>query len=313
MVVFFLSWELWQEMTFVLACCIVLVFVIGFVKLWWTNRVLRRLELIDEEKRARVSTMSHCVRAIQSGIEVEGIWISRPNTPDDSQVASCTTLIDSTTLVGDQTELAVSKGKGRLSKLSISQTLPIGSVVGAPSPRSHCPPPTRAMKQPLHPPTHISKILEPVQLPTNPDDATHLQNGAQDDGCSSDASAAPKFRNPFTTPSQPPNMGSVTRTSAVRSEADPSITESALYGAVEVVVNSNTRRANRACVVVPAAQSYLVPNNDRTEDSGAGHSGRPQQTARAARLSKRRAIHAKLRKGQTSKIGRLLSDMSSGD
>ncbi|KAK1638317.1 hypothetical protein BDP81DRAFT_448374 [Colletotrichum phormii] len=91
----FVDWELWQQMTFVLACAIGVVFIIGFVKLWWSNRYMAKLEIIDAEKRAHASEMESSglppprkqseipfgVRAIQSGIEVDGIWISRPNTP----------------------------------------------------------------------------------------------------------------------------------------------------------------------------------------------------------------------------------------
>ncbi|QPC66159.1 hypothetical protein HYE67_008390 [Fusarium culmorum] len=104
---FFISWELWQEMTFVLGCCIVLVFVAGLIKLWWSNRAMRRHEIIDEEKRARLSLMSYCgiqnmrtpdipfgIRAIQSGIEVEGIWISRPKSPEFCQATPSATGFD---------------------------------------------------------------------------------------------------------------------------------------------------------------------------------------------------------------------------
>jgi hypothetical protein len=67
---------------------------------------MRRLEVIDEEKRARTTEMRHCgidqwrsddipfgVRALQTGVEVDGIWVSRPFTPGSSQVASSTTLM----------------------------------------------------------------------------------------------------------------------------------------------------------------------------------------------------------------------------
>ncbi|KAK1979081.1 hypothetical protein LZ30DRAFT_597704 [Colletotrichum cereale] len=92
----FVSWELWQQMTFILACAIGVVFIIGFIKLWWTNRYIARQEIIDAEKRAHAAELASTglplpprkkseipfgVRAIQSGIEVDGIWISRPNTP----------------------------------------------------------------------------------------------------------------------------------------------------------------------------------------------------------------------------------------
>ncbi|KAK1597910.1 uncharacterized protein LY79DRAFT_587073 [Colletotrichum navitas] len=93
---FFVSWELWQQMTFILACAIGVVFIIGFVKLWWMNRYIARQEIIDAEKRAHAAELAATglpvpprkksevpfgVRAIQSGVEVDGIWISRPNTP----------------------------------------------------------------------------------------------------------------------------------------------------------------------------------------------------------------------------------------
>ncbi|EPE06290.1 hypothetical protein F503_02418 [Ophiostoma piceae UAMH 11346] len=98
--VFFVTWQLWEEMTFVLACAIVVVFLVGLFKLWRTSRQVRRQEVIDEEKRARLAEMRRAglsptrtrkqrgnsdipfgVRAIQTGVEVDGIWISRPTTP----------------------------------------------------------------------------------------------------------------------------------------------------------------------------------------------------------------------------------------
>ncbi|RGP74321.1 2-heptaprenyl- -naphthoquinone [Fusarium longipes] len=126
---FFISWDLWQQMTFVLGCCIVFVFVAGLIKLWWSNRAMRRHEIIDEEKRARLSLMSYCginnmrtpgipfgIRAIQSGIEVEGIWISRPKSPESYQITP------STTLVGRR--IRISKGKGKMIDLVSSECLP---------------------------------------------------------------------------------------------------------------------------------------------------------------------------------------------
>ncbi|SPJ79188.1 uncharacterized protein FTOL_07579 [Fusarium torulosum] len=127
--VFFIDWDLWQEMTFVLGCCIVLVFAIGLIKLWWSNRNARRLEIIDEEKRARVSLMTHCgidnirtpevpfgIRALQNGIEVEGIWISRPKSPDSCQLTPAETLVGR--------KIRISKGKGRMIDLGSSEYLP---------------------------------------------------------------------------------------------------------------------------------------------------------------------------------------------
>ncbi|KAG4437394.1 hypothetical protein IFR05_007119 [Cadophora sp. M221] len=98
---FFHSWELWEQMTFVLALAIVGVIVIGYAKLLWRNRLVQRQELVDEEKRTRIqqlrnsgqiveSRKSHDIpfgiRAIQSGIQVDGIWISQTATPIPSQL-----------------------------------------------------------------------------------------------------------------------------------------------------------------------------------------------------------------------------------
>ncbi|PVH87373.1 hypothetical protein DL98DRAFT_271886 [Cadophora sp. DSE1049] len=98
---FFKSWELWAQMTFVLAMAIVVVITIGYAKLMWRNRLVQRQELVDEEKRTRIQQLRNSgqivesrksydipfgVRAIQSGIQVDGIWISQTATPIPSQL-----------------------------------------------------------------------------------------------------------------------------------------------------------------------------------------------------------------------------------
>ncbi|KAM5355791.1 hypothetical protein ACJ41O_002437 [Fusarium nematophilum] len=198
MSVFFLDWELWQEMTFVLGCCIVIVFAVGLVKLWWTNRAMRRLELIDEEKRARVSLMSHCgidnlgpseipfgVRAIQSGIEVEGIWISRPDTAEPSKVDPVATL------VGHRVQ--VSKGKGKMIDLgSIGCPNPSPEPEGAPKVQSR---PRQdnssSASECFDPQAHIPTQSRPPKPISEPQIGQAFQKRLQQDRRRSDAKCQP--------------------------------------------------------------------------------------------------------------------------
>lgn len=75
---------------------ILAVFGIGYGKLVWSNRLAKKHEGKDEEQRIAVEESRRCgqmvetrksqdipfgVRAIQSGIQVDGIWISKDSTP----------------------------------------------------------------------------------------------------------------------------------------------------------------------------------------------------------------------------------------
>ncbi|KAM0424730.1 hypothetical protein ACHAPT_010040 [Fusarium lateritium] len=253
MSVFFVDWELWQEMTFVLGCCIVLVFAAGLVKLWWTNRAMRRLEIIDEEKRARVSVMSHCgienmrppeipfgIRAIQNGVQVEGIWISRPDTPKSGQNAP------GATLVGHRVEM--SKGKGRM--IDLGKTCPIPSIESQGTPDRR--PQQDDIISTVEPSNHQ---IQPGQVrPVQPMSSPHYQNlcsGRQRNWRRSDNSTSTSLRDPFSTPTQTSTSWSLSQVSAVGSEMDHSTSELALSVTERTSLQQGVTRATQGRVVLP--------------------------------------------------------------
>ncbi|KAI0165730.1 hypothetical protein GGR57DRAFT_448513, partial [Xylariaceae sp. FL1272] len=144
---FFTNWELWEKLTFVLAAGIVFVFFLGWMKLWLMQRHLKKHTILDEEKRVRQMEMRKSglpvgrrvdipfgVRAIQSGVEVEGIWISRPATPAASRSPS---KASSTTLEpGSDTREEV-KGKSVLRpSTTVTEVQPTPKPSPRPSPTS---------------------------------------------------------------------------------------------------------------------------------------------------------------------------------
>ncbi|KAI0196267.1 hypothetical protein EV127DRAFT_127283 [Xylaria flabelliformis] len=158
MVQFFSNWELWEQLTFVLAAGIVAVFFIGWIKLWWMQRLLKKHTLLDEEKRVRQMELRKSglppgrrvdipfgVRAIQSGVEIEGIWISRPVSPMEPRSSS---KASSTTLDIDSELKPEDKGKAVLGSV-IRPTATVTEVEPTPKPSPRLSPTGSYFRQPV--------------------------------------------------------------------------------------------------------------------------------------------------------------------
>ncbi|KAI0548583.1 hypothetical protein F4679DRAFT_313663 [Xylaria curta] len=158
MVQFFSNWELWEQLTFVLAAGIVAVFFVGWIKLWWMQRLLKKHTLLDEEKRVRQMELRKSglpagrrmdipfgVRAIQSGVEIEGIWISRPVTPMEPRSSS---KASSTTLEIDSELKSEDKGKAVLGSV-IRPTATVTEVEPTPKPSPRLSPTGSYFRQPI--------------------------------------------------------------------------------------------------------------------------------------------------------------------
>ncbi|EMD00709.1 hypothetical protein BAUCODRAFT_29069 [Baudoinia panamericana UAMH 10762] len=87
---------MWEKLCFVLACAIVVVLLAGTTKLGYTHWRLRKYVAVAEKEkkeqaiqrqmsqRRRHDETPFGIRALENGIEVEGVWVSRPNTPDSA-------------------------------------------------------------------------------------------------------------------------------------------------------------------------------------------------------------------------------------
>ncbi|KAK8196646.1 hypothetical protein M8818_006813 [Zalaria obscura] len=159
---FFTSWKLWEKMTFVLTICA------GCLKLWYTTRrtrkytalqaiqaksasIKRRLsrkstakstigDMRETRKRTdkRGNDVPFGIRAIESGIEVEGVWISRSNTPASSRDVSDSSLlahlprhhsaVDLSSLEAQTEPATSSTGGSRPTSMSMSQDLTFSTI-----------------------------------------------------------------------------------------------------------------------------------------------------------------------------------------
>ncbi|RMX75227.1 hypothetical protein D0869_11819 [Hortaea werneckii] len=105
------SWALWQKLTFGLGCAMVATILIGCIKLGYTRWQLRRYTVLAEQEKKEQSLARQMsqrrskpygtskeeipfgIRALESGIEVDGVYVSRPNTPESHSRESSATSV----------------------------------------------------------------------------------------------------------------------------------------------------------------------------------------------------------------------------
>ncbi|DAA73096.1 TPA_exp: Uncharacterized protein A8136_5021 [Trichophyton benhamiae CBS 112371] len=96
---FWVDWELWQKMCFVLGGLIALVLVYGtcvhIYNSWRIKKIGAAEKLKKAEEEATIGTKDLNLipfgsRALESGIEIEGIWVSKTNTPLPSPIPAAT-------------------------------------------------------------------------------------------------------------------------------------------------------------------------------------------------------------------------------
>ncbi|KAI0398612.1 hypothetical protein F5Y17DRAFT_411277, partial [Xylariaceae sp. FL0594] len=151
----------------VLAAGIVVVFIIGWIKLWWAQRILAKHVLLDEEKRLRQMELRKSglpagrkvdipfgVRAIQSGVQVEGIWISRPVTPLEVLSSS---KASSTTLEIERDSKPEDKGKSVVERA----TATVAEVEPTPIPSPRPSPTSSTFDQSMQPETGVTPTFGP--------------------------------------------------------------------------------------------------------------------------------------------------------
>ncbi|KND95156.1 hypothetical protein TOPH_00173 [Tolypocladium ophioglossoides CBS 100239] len=284
--VFFVGWELWQDMSFVLACAIVLVFAVGVAKLWWSNRKLRKYEIIEEERRARLAEMRHCgidslgtneipfgVRALESGVEVEGIWVSRANTPDDSQIASSGTLTDEPT----------GKWKGKEKMVDTSPPngfdTPYASANGHGRAVPSRVPAKNAARHSEWSSSDVQDSTEAEMLAIDPRPGSYyLPTGLHQDRRGTEQSHASYNRASSTlSPSSMQQLGSSANPYPREAPGD-----AALYGSAAVYANRNTRRLNPGFEVLPAGvlgprQELLSRSTDESNGDNDNMTQHPKQ------------------------------------
>ena len=286
-----------------LGCCIAVVFCAGTAKLWWTNRAMRKLELMDAEKLARRSDMSYCgvdawqvddipfgVRALQRGVEVEGIWTSRNGQWDVSEIASSATLID------DRFDDIKTKGKvpgksipeqSRRRSASELLAMPTDAPFAEPTSRPQLMPTTTRLRCGGQPHFDSSELKDALDMPLNSQLDSYVPSGTR-------IQLQPERRHHAPDTMKEP-LPPVPNLPPLPSQIYP-FNEPLVYGSAKIHANCNTRRPNRNFEILPAGA--LGPRQElggrtSTSDFGQVRSAqtRPEPgSSRRAKLRKKPQI-----------------------
>ncbi|KAH6898485.1 hypothetical protein B0T10DRAFT_543439 [Thelonectria olida] len=224
---------------------------------------MRRWEVLDEEKRARMSVISHCgidalrcpeipfgIRALQNGIEVEGIWISRHNTPRSRHTTLPVTPV--------ACSVDTPKGKGKMADLGYSNSPSIYSASNCPR-TDYTPlfdlscgvPSTMPAESPQSRQTSSSyrsrskQVTSKLQIQQNP------LKGICDDQYWNE-NARPSFRNPFIPPAPTLESSSFNKSSTTASKPNSPALRLGPCSLTETRFDRYVARVSRGDVVVLA-------------------------------------------------------------
>ncbi|KAJ5794162.1 hypothetical protein N7457_000761 [Penicillium paradoxum] len=150
---FWVGWELWEKLSVVLALLIALVLIYALCVLGlnrWRMSKYAATEAKEREEEAELYPMLHKddvpfgARALERGIEVEGIWVSNPNTPMQSPHQPATpvgsrpaspgsrslarTLENSTSSVGSQSSTISPKPMPAVARRGVMSELDLASA-----------------------------------------------------------------------------------------------------------------------------------------------------------------------------------------
>lgn len=238
----------------------------GLAKLWWSNRQLRKHQVIDDERQARIHDMRQSgiettpldeipfgVRALESGVVVQGIWVSASNSPGHGSRPSS----PASPIVQDGER---SKGKEKM-RASISASPEL-----APEPS-----PSLLIVSPI-----------PSARPWPPNPAACWTDAME----SAEGGLLPwEIR-----PSSRPTSGLHPSQEEAPKPAERALTTT-LYGAAEVYANRTIRRTNTGFQVLPAGalgprQELMSPESE-AEMAAEEEKAKGRQSAGQAKLRKR--------------------------